>query len=363
MRVIAGSARGRRLRAGPGLRVRPTADKVKGALFNILASRFTVESAQVLDLFAGSGGLGIEALSRGAARVTFVEQSAASVRVLRENLRLCGFEPRARVMSCGVAPALAGLARAGARFDGLVLDPPYGKGLVERSLADLAASGLTRPGGWVIVEHHTDESPGPAYGALRLTQRRHYGKTGLAVFVANEPMPAREAHEKKPIRAVYAGSFDPITNGHLDVVRRALEVFDQVIVAVAAGTSDPHKDHAFFTAEERVAMIRDSLADTGGKAVADSFTGLLVDYCEKVGAGVIIRGLRAVSDFEYEFQMAMMNRHLKPHIETFFMTASATYFYTASRLVKEVAKLGGDVSELLPNSVHQRLLAKLRSAS
>jgi pantetheine-phosphate adenylyltransferase len=214
----------------------------------------------------------------------------------------------------------------------------------------------------VIIEHHTDESPAAAYGALRLTQARRYGKTGVALFVTNEPMPATEANEKRTIRAVYAGSFDPITNGHLDVVRRAVHVFDQVIVAVAAGTSDPHKDRAFFTAEERVAMIREALADTGGRAVADSFTGLLVDYCEKIGARVIIRGLRAVSDFEYEFQMAMMNRHLKPQIETFFMTASATYFYTASRLVKEVANLGGDVSELLPNSVHQRLLKKLRSA-
>jgi pantetheine-phosphate adenylyltransferase len=161
-------------------------------------------------------------------------------------------------------------------------------------------------------------------------------------------------------RAVYAGSFDPITNGHLDVIRRAIEVFDQVIVAVASNTSDPQKDRALFTADERVAMIRESLADTGGRATADRFSGLLVDYCERIGARVIIRGLRAVSDFEYEFQMAMMNRHLKPHIETFFMTAGENYFYTASRLVKEVARLGGDVKGLLPEPVLKRLKAKLR---
>jgi pantetheine-phosphate adenylyltransferase/16S rRNA (guanine(966)-N(2))-methyltransferase RsmD len=362
MRVIAGSAKGRRLRAGRGLAVRPTADKVKGALFNILASRFVLESAQVLDLFAGSGNLGIEALSRGAGSVTFVEQSATAVRVLRDNLKLCGFDQRSRILQLPVARALTQLSRASSRFDGVFIDPPYGKGLVDDTLRQLAPRGLIRPGGWVIVEHHTDESPAPTHGTLRLTQARRYGKTGVALFVASEPMPTSQADEKKSIRAVYAGSFDPITNGHLDVVRRALQVFDQVIVAVAAGTSDPHKDRAFFTAEERVAMIREALADTGGRAIADSFTGLLVDYCEKIGARVIIRGLRAVSDFEYEFQMAMMNRHLKPHIETFFMTASVTYFYTASRLVKEVAKLGGDVSELLPNSVHQRLLKKLRSA-
>jgi pantetheine-phosphate adenylyltransferase len=161
-------------------------------------------------------------------------------------------------------------------------------------------------------------------------------------------------------RAVYAGSFDPITNGHLDVIRRAMNVFDHVIVAVANTTSDPKKDNSLFSAAERVEMITEALGDNGGRATADSFTGLLVDYCESVGATVSIRGLRAVSDFEYEFQMAMMNRHLKPRIETVFMAASETHFYTSSRLVKEVARLGGDVSGLLPKAVSARLLKKLR---
>ena len=361
MRVIAGTSKGRRLHSAPGRSVRPTADKVKGALFNILVSRFTIESASVLDLFAGTGNLGIEALSRGAGHVTFVEQSAASNRLLRENLKLCGFEKQTRVLPTEVGRALARLASEGVRFDGIVLDPPYEKGLVEKTLAAIARHALVRPGGWVMVEHHVDEPPAAAYGALRLTQARRYGKTGLALLVANETMSVPPVDEKPLRRAVYAGSFDPITNGHLDVVRRALNVFDQVIVAVAAGTSDPQKDRAFFSAEERVTMIRESLADAGARAVADSFTGLLVDYCERVGARVIIRGLRAVTDFEYEFQMAMMNRHLKPHIETFFMTASATYFYTASRLVKEVASLGGDVSGLLPDVVQARLLKRLRA--
>jgi pantetheine-phosphate adenylyltransferase len=360
MRVIAGSAKGRRLRAGRGLAVRPTADKVKGALFNILASRFDLASVQVLDLFAGSGALGIEALSRGAAAVTFVEQSAASVKVLRENLRLCDWEARARVMQMSVEKGLARLGRNGTPFDGILIDPPYGHGLVERTLTDVVAQRLVKPGGWVIVEHHVEEAPRPVYGLLRLTQGRRYGKTGLALFVADEPMPESKDEERRVSRAVYAGSFDPITNGHLDVVRRALDVFDEVIVAVASNTSDPDKDHAMFTVDERITMIGEVLAETGDRAKADRFTGLLVDYCERIGAHVIIRGLRAVSDFEYEFQMAMMNRHLKPHIETFFMTAGENYFYTASRLVKEVARLGGEVRGLLPDSVYHRLLKKLR---
>ena len=156
-------------------------------------------------------------------------------------------------------------------------------------------------------------------------------------------------------KAVYAGSFDPITKGHLDIVRRALGVFDEIVVAVAFNLD---KDTALFTAEERVAMIRESLADVGDRVSVDSFTGLLVGYCEAVKADAIIRGLRAVSDFEYEFQMAMMNRHLNARVETYFMTASQAYFFTASRLVKEVASLGGDISALVPPVVHRALVER-----
>ena len=137
--------------------------------------------------------------------------------------------------------------------------------------------------------------------------------------------------------AIYPGSFDPITNGHIDIIRRALHVFPRVTVAVAY---NPNKDAAMFTPEERVEMIRESLRDVGDRVIADSFTGLLVDYAERIGARVLIRGLRAVSDFEYEFQMTMMNGHLRPNIETVFMMAGEQYFYTSSRLVKEVATFG-----------------------
>ena len=155
---------------------------------------------------------------------------------------------------------------------------------------------------------------------------------------------------------MYAGSFDPITNGHLDIVHRALGVFDQVVVAVA---HNPAKDSALFSPTERVAMIREALSDEAARVTVDEFQGLLVDYCDRVRATVVIRGLRAVSDFEYEFQMAMMNRHLNSRVETFFMSASEAYFYTASRLVKEVASLGGDVTGLVPPIVHRRLIEKV----
>lgn len=156
-------------------------------------------------------------------------------------------------------------------------------------------------------------------------------------------------------KAVYAGSFDPITNGHVDIVHRAISVFDQVVVAVAF---NPQKDRALFSPAERVEMIREALAELGDRVAVDSFSGLLVDYCDRVGACAIVRGLRAVSDFEYEFQMAMMNRRLRPQVETFFLTAGEMYFYTASRLVKEVASLGGDITGLVPEGVRRRLLER-----
>ncbi|MBM4266704.1 MAG: pantetheine-phosphate adenylyltransferase [Deltaproteobacteria bacterium] len=156
--------------------------------------------------------------------------------------------------------------------------------------------------------------------------------------------------------AIYPGSFDPITNGHLDIIRRAFNVFPRVTVAVAF---NPNKDDAMFTPEERVTMIKEALPEFRDRLVADSFSGLLVDYARRVKARVLIRGLRAVSDFEYEFQMTMMNRHLRPEIETVFMMAGEQYFYTSSRLVKEVATFGGDVRSLVPASVMRRFRQRL----
>lgn len=170
-------------------------------------------------------------------------------------------------------------------------------------------------------------------------------------------MPTAKRSRAGTTVAVYAGSFDPITNGHVDIIERSLQVFDRVIVAVAYNI---HKDSAMFTPDERVKMIADVFRRHGGRVIADRFSGLLVDYVERMKAKVIIRGLRAVADFEYEFQMTMMNRHLKANIETIFMMAGEAHFYTSSRLVKEVVTLGGDVEGLVPDVVLRRLKEKVR---
>ena len=152
---------------------------------------------------------------------------------------------------------------------------------------------------------------------------------------------------------VYAGTFDPITNGHIDVIKRALKMFDSVIVAV---TTNPKKK-LLFSVEERVRLARESLKGLNG-AVAESFSGLLVDYLKKKNAHTILRGLRELSDFEHEFQQALMNRRLYPECDTVFVMTDAKYFYVNSSVVKEIASLGGSVNGFVPKPVEAALRKK-----
>jgi pantetheine-phosphate adenylyltransferase len=157
----------------------------------------------------------------------------------------------------------------------------------------------------------------------------------------------------KPHVAVFPGSFDPLTNGHVDIIERGCYIFDRVIVAVLINEAKT----PLFSIDERVAMIREVCKDKVNVEV-DTFDGLLVDYGRRKGAHAIIRGLRAVSDFEYEFQMALMNRRLNHDLETVFLMPAEQYTYTSSRLIKEVFMLGGQVSGLVPDVVEERLRKK-----
>jgi pantetheine-phosphate adenylyltransferase len=158
--------------------------------------------------------------------------------------------------------------------------------------------------------------------------------------------------------AIYPGSFDPVTNGHLDIIERASHLFDRLIVALV---EDPEKE-SLFSEEERAKMLRKATAYLDNIAI-ERFSGLLVDYAKKKKARAIIRGLRAVSDFEYEFQMALMNKKLQEEIETVFMATKEVYSYLSSSIVKEVALLGGSVKGLVPPIVEKRLKEKIKRGS
>lgn len=153
--------------------------------------------------------------------------------------------------------------------------------------------------------------------------------------------------------AIYPGTFDPITNGHVDIIKRGIRIFDEIIVLIA---HNPDKS-ALFTVEERMEMIRETLSEIKGVRV-DVHSGLLVDYLKSSGASIILRGMRALSDFEYEFQMALMNRRQTRELETVFLMSGFKWFYTSSKIIKEVASLGGSVKALVPDNVHRKLLEK-----
>ncbi len=160
-------------------------------------------------------------------------------------------------------------------------------------------------------------------------------------------------------RAIYPGSFDPVTNGHLDIIERGCKLFDEIIIGILV---NPEKQ-PFFTVEERQEMLNEVVQDiTHGncKVSVDSFSGLLVNYAVAQQADVIVRGIRAISDYEYELQMALMNRRLEPGIETVFMMPAEIYSYVSSRLVKEVFQLGGTVAGLVPPIIETRMKEKMK---
>ncbi len=158
------------------------------------------------------------------------------------------------------------------------------------------------------------------------------------------------------ITAVCPGSFDPVTVGHLDIIRRAAKMFAHVIVVVATNSSK----RPSFTAEERMEMIKTATADIPNVTVAQ-YGGLLADYAKEVGARAIVKGLRAMSDFEYEFQMALTNKKLNPDVETVFLTTQAENMYLSSSMVKEIASMGGDISDFVPEGIHDTIIKRIQT--
>jgi pantetheine-phosphate adenylyltransferase len=371
MRITAGRHRGRPLRSPKGQGTRPTSDLLRQAIFNVIGPR--LEGSRVLDLYAGTGAVGLEALSRGAAHATFVERDHGAVRSLRANVQALGVGASARILVLEVGAALRRLAGQGERFDCVFLDPPYRREEAARCLEWLAPGDVFGDNALLVVQAFHREVLPAERGVLRRTWRRRYGESSVTLYQAavadgRSCGPGRSGEDRTADRepanhpvegvcmasmAVYPGTFDPFTYGHIDLVRRCLRLFPRLVVAVA---NNPHKT-PLFTLEERVAIVTEATADMPGVEV-DTFSDLTVDYVRRKGAQVILRGVRAVSDFEFEFAMALMNRKMHEEIETLFLMPNEAYTYISSRLVKEVALLGGSVDELVPPLAAKLLRAR-----
>src|SRR5215213_11561493 len=207
----------------------------------------------------------------------------------------------------------------------------------------------TRPARWL---RRTRASSSSTRRAMRRPTRTPDSAGRAPSPPATVPSPFMNAETL----AIYPGSFDPLTNGHVDIIQRGSRLFDRIVVGILLNVEKA----PLFTVAERVDIAREVFAEYPNVEV-DTFDGLLVEYARRKGAGVIVRGLRAISDFEYEMQMALMNRHLNPEVETVFMMPAETYTYVSSRLVKEVAALGGSITTLVPTIVEDRLRDKKRA--
>lgn len=172
-----------------------------------------------------------------------------------------------------------------------------------------------------------------------------------------EQAPAKKATEDTPSLAIYPGTFDPITNGHIDIIKRALRLFDQVNIAIAINTGKT----PLFSLEERIALIRQCFAPDNNRISVDTTSGLIVDYALEKNASAIVRGLRAVSDFDYEFQLALMNRKLERRVETVFLMTGFRWIYISSSIIKDAAQHGGDIGGLVPAHVQKALKEKYAS--
>jgi pantetheine-phosphate adenylyltransferase/16S rRNA (guanine(966)-N(2))-methyltransferase RsmD len=333
VRVIAGAARGMRLVQVPK-GVRPTSDRVRESVFNALGQFF--DGGEVLDLYAGTGALGIEALSRGCERAVFVERDGRVVAVIRENLRRTGFAGRAEVVRAEVGRTLDRMLTDGRLFNLIFADPPYRIAATE--VRDLVSriGALLAPGGRVVIESGEAQA-GSAGGKKGVTRR--YGGTFVTIL---------ERSEITMIVAVCPGSFDPVTAGHLDVIRRASNTFDHVVVAVGSNLRKKPR----LPAAERARLIEKVTAGLDNVSV-EVMDGLLVDFAREQNARVLVKGLRAVSDFESEFEQAQLNRKMYPELETVFIMASAEHSFLSSSVVREIASLGGDVRGLVPEGILQ----------
>lgn len=321
MRIVAGRYRGRKLTPPSDDSVRPTTDRIKETVFNIL--QWDVEGARVLDLFAGSGALGIECLSRGAAEVVFADKSPASVALIRQNLK--GIEGSYRVLTAD----FTGVLRSGEdKFDLIFIDPPYKSGLGELAVDDAFDLGRVAEGGTVVYEH-SSELP------FKCAREDVKVRTKVMGSVTVEFI-------RKKTTGLVTGTFDPVTKGHMEVIEEALRLFDEVVVAVLV---NPEKQ-CMFTPEERLALLNAALS--GNTRVKTLYSeDYAVDVARRVGADKLVRGVRGEGDEAYENAMAEYNR--AHGFDTVFVTPERYADVSSTRARELISK--GDFRLLPENAI------------
>ncbi len=326
MRIISGKYRGRKLFSPSTDEVRPTTDRIKETVFNVL--QFNVNGAKCLDLFSGSGALGIECISRGAKEVVFSDKNGDSLALTKKNLK--GIEGDYRIMAGDFVSVLNSLSCNHEKFDLIFIDPPYGTMLGEIAIDIVAKKGLLNYDGIVYFEHESKKDFTPPTGMKTRTKKMGY-TTGE--FVSNKTV------------AMVTGSFDPITKGHEAVIDRATALFDEVVVACLV---NPLKQY-YFTPEERLALVQATIGNKKGVRAVFSRSSA-VECAKNENASVFVRGLRSEKDLPYEEEMKAYN--LQYGIDTVFVE-TGEFCDVSSTRAKEEIKNGH--FRLVPNDAIMKL--------
>ncbi len=337
MRIIAGKFKGRTLITLPDRSIRPTTDRVKESIFNLIQWR--VEGAKVLDLFCGSGAVGIEAISRGAESVAFVDVSRDSIATTKQNLTKVDGDYE--LIQRDYALAIDRFKLKGEKFDIIFLDPPYRKGLDAMAIDRITESGILEEGGCIVVERARDDGALQLPSGYRATTARDYGSVTVLIV------------EKASACAV-TGTFDPFTIGHEYLVEKALENFDEVHVVVLI---NPDKT-PMLPLNKRVKLIECAVRRLGGRVKVEAYSGLAIDYCKANDIQYIIRGVRNESDFEYEKDMAEWN-YAHGGVTTVLVPAKDVD--VSSTLVRDMLKDGEDVSGLVDESIESALKSEAKA--